>query len=295
VPLLMRLHTLDSILYWSIGSVARLCFLVAPILYWWFGIYVMETDATSVLEHLGPSWLCTAIFLGWVSRGTNLPLFVEAMTLLTLFESLRASAIGLFGSKNQKFKVTAKGASRDSVVIHWSLIRWFLLLAALTVGGIVFSTIRGPVAGTPVVVEAVSFFWSVFNIATLLLASLMCVELPRFRGEERFRADEPAEIVADGRRLISRLTDVSVAGARFAVPDGICLPSGTDLRIRLRGVGVIPARVVRGRAGECHVAFQGETGRPALIRKIFSGNLSPAVSRLSMSALLAVVFRRAFG
>ena len=282
-------------MFWTFGPMARLLGFIMPIFYWWFGVYVMHTDTRSLLEHLGPYWLCCVTFLGWVSRGTNLPLYVEAMSLLTLLESLRASAVGLFGSKNQKFKVTAKGASRDGVVVHWSLMRWFLGLAALTTGGIVYRTFVGPVADAPLQVEAINFFWSCFNLVTLMLACLMSIELPRYRSEERFRVNEPAHIFIDGRRHSATLCDISVAGAGLSVADGAMLPNGASVRVHMREIGSVTATVMRGRPGTCHVRFDDDSFRPALVRKIFAGDLVPKVTRLPMRDLLGVVARRAFG
>jgi cellulose synthase (UDP-forming) len=295
VPLLMRLHTLDTVLFWTFGPLARLFGFTMPIFYWWFGLYVMRTDTVALVEHLGPYWLSCVVFLGWVSRGTNLPLYVEAMSLLTMFASLRASAVGLFGSKNQKFKVTAKGASRDHVVVHWSLIRWFLLLAGLTVGGIAYRTAVGPVADTPPEVEAINFFWSLFNLATLLLASLMCIELPRFRSEERFPIVEPTMVTLNKRRFPGTLRDISLAGAGLDVSRGEPPEPGSSLLLEIRGVGAVRATVVRAEAATFHVRFDDESCRPALVRKIFSGDCVPSVTRLPLTSLFAVVMRRAFG
>lgn len=296
VPWLMRLHTLDTVLFWTVGALIRVLSLLVPILYWWVGLVVMETDLPSILEHLGPYWVCCVLFLGWVSRGTNVPLMAEAMALLVARESLRASAVGLFGSRNQKFKVTAKGAMRDRVVVQWSLMAWFLVPAGLTLGGILMRVLAGPISGTPPQVEAMNLFWSLYNIATLLVAALMCVERPRFRREERFGTDEAATLVVEGARWPVRVTDISAIGCRLALPAGCGLSRGAQVVVELAGAGPVEGEVRRVSQGQGHVAFTlSPATQAALVRKIFSGVYVRSVTRLSPWQLLRILARRAFG
>lgn len=296
VPWLMRLHTLDTVLFWTVGSLIRVLSLLVPILYWWVGLVVMETDLPSILEHLGPYWVCCVMFLGWVSRGTNVPLMAEAMALLVARESLRASAVGLFGSRNQKFKVTAKGAMRDRVVVQWSLMAWFLVPAALTLGGILMRVLAGPISGTPPQVEAMNLFWSIYNIATLLVAALMCVERPRFRREERFGTDERATLVAESARWPVQVTDISIIGCRLVLPPGCDLLRGETVVVELAGAGCVEGEVRRVSQGHGHIAFATTPAtQAALVRKIFSGIYVRSVTRLSPWQLLRILARRAFG
>ena len=295
-PWLMRLHTMDTVLFWTVGSIIRLASLLIPILYWWFGLVVMKTDLPSILLYLGPYWICCVTFLGWVSRGTNLPVLTEAMSLLTSVEAMKASAIGLFGSRNQKFKVTAKGMSRDRVVVQWPLVRWYLLLAALTLGGVVWRIVEGPFEGTPPDIELMNLFWSLYNVVTLLLASLMCVELPRMRGEERFDTDEPARLRAEGASVPVRLRDISITGARLDVGSLPPLAAGAPVSVEIEGVGMVAATVIRQAGAELSVTFgtdNPQTG--SIIRKVFSGRYAQAVTRMGTGRFVRAVAQRAFG
>jgi cellulose synthase (UDP-forming) len=213
-----------------------------------------------------------------------------------MFESLRASAVGLFGSKDQKFKVTAKGASRERVVIHWSLIRWQLAFVTATVGGIAYRLFDGPIGTTPAEVEVMNLFWGVYNVVTLLLAAMMCVEQPRFRTEERFAADEPAELRLADAAYPVRLRDLSIAGCSLEIPQAVGIVLGATVRVVLAGAGEIQAEVIRVVGDYCHLRFvQDGAIRGALIRKIFSGSYVQSVTRMSSLDFLKAVSRRAFG
>lgn len=298
-PLKMRLHVMDTVLFWTVGSAIKLLGLIVPILYWWFGVTVMQTTLESMMWHLAPYWLSCVIFLGWISRGTNLPIMAEAIGLLVAKEAMRASVIGLFGARDQKFKVTAKGARRDAVIVQWSLVGPFLAMALLTIGGMGWRILEGPLPGTPSDIEAMNLFWSVYNCLVLFIACLICVEQPRFRREERFLADEVALLrQADRMRPIrGRLRDISVMGCRLDVPeDEIAIQPGDGVQVLIAEVGEVAATVQRVGPASVSLSFRATpSNQAAIIRKLFSGAYVRSVQETPPRALLGVLARRALG
>jgi cellulose synthase (UDP-forming) len=295
VPWLMRLHTLDTVLFWIVGSLMRLCGIIVPILYWWIGLVVMTTDLPSIIFYLGPYWVCCVIFLGWISRGTNVPVLAEAMALLMAVDALRASAVGLFGARNQQFKVTAKGASRDRVVIHWVLMRRFLLLGGLTFGGLVLRLWTGPIENTPPEVEMLNLFWSFYNIATLALAGMICIELPRFRSEERFGATETVTLLVGEVSLQASMRDISLSGASLCV-NHAALAGATSVRIGISDVGEVSASIVTRLAETIQVRFDlTHPQRAGLIRKIFSGRYISPITSMPSWSMMRLLFTRLVG
>lgn len=294
VPLMMRLHTMDTVLFWTVGSLVRILSLVIPILYWWTGLVVIESDLGSILSHLGPYWLWCVIFLGWVSRGLNVPVLAEAMSLLVCTEAVKASVIGLFGSRNQKFKVTAKGTSRGATVVQWNIIVWYLGLIFLTLGGILLSAMQGPLGDTPAQIEAMNLFWSLYNIVTLFLACMICIERPRYAGEERFQADEPTVVAVGEGRLDARLRDLSITGALVELADAAQLAGEARVAVLMDGVGWVPSRVVRAEEGGLlHLQFDAPAEqRDAITRKLFSGRYARSVTRMSATRLARTIVRR---
>lgn len=294
-PWLMRMHTLDTVLFWTMTPILRVICIIVPVLYWWTGLVIVQADLSDLVQHLGPYWLSCVIFLAWVSRGTNVPILADAMSLLVCRESLRASAIGLFGSRNQKFKVTAKGATRDRTMVQWSLAGVFLGLAGLTLAGILLRLITGPIADTPPGVEAMTLFWSLYNIAMLLVAAMMCVEAPRFRKEERFATDEPAEANMGGRHLMTHLDNLSLGGCRLSADDLPALRVGDRVSVSIVEVGDIAAEVRLVEATYCRLVFElnGEQ-HAALVCKLFSGAYRQSVSALRPGDFFKILWRRAF-
>ena len=298
-PLKVRLHVMDTVLFWTAGSAIKLLGIFAPILYWWFDVTVMHTNIDSMLWHLAPYWLSCVIFLAWVSRGTNLPVMAEAIGLLVVKDAMRASVIGLCGSKSQKFEVTTKGTRRGEVVVQWSLAGPFLALALSTIGGIGWRIGEGPLPGTPSDTEVMNLFWSIYNCLVLFIACMICVERPRFRQEERFIADEFAQLRLPEKALpISvRLHDISVTGCRIDLADSeTSLRPGDNVRISIGEVGELAATVQRVVAGSISLAFRGTPSQQvAMIRKLFSGTYVRPVQETSTCALLKVLAKRAIG
>ncbi|TCZ56692.1 glycosyltransferase [Roseicella aquatilis] len=296
MPWRMRLHTLDSVLFWGFSTLMRLACLLVPILYWWFGIMVARTDMRGILDNLIPYWLASSFYLGWVSRGASLPLMADAMGLLVTREALLGTAIGLFGRRDQTFKVTAKGTRRDRAVMQWGIAWPWAVLLALTAGGIAWRFLLGPMPHTSPELEAANLFWSLLNIATLAITMLICVDQPRRRRQERFDADEPATLRLPGVEAHAvRLRDLSVTGCRVeGGPAG--LAAGRRLTLRLSGVGDVSAEIRRVSGTTLHLAFQVSTGvEAALIRKIFSGRYVRSVTSTRPQDLLRVLAQRAFG
>ena len=295
-PLLMRLHTLDTVLFWTMTPILRVFCIVVPILYWWTGFVIVQADLNGLVENLGPYWLSCVIFLAWVSRGTNVPVLADAMSLLVCRESLRASAIGLFGSRNQKFKVTAKGATRDRTVVQWSLAGLFLGLAGLTLGGIVLRLVTGPIGDTPPGVEARTLFWRLYNLILLAVAALMCVEAPRFRKEKRVMTDGSAVVRIGGRRLTAHLDNLSLQGCRVSAEELPSTQVGEVVTVTIDDVGEVTAEIRLVREGYSQMAFRlTAPQRAALVRKLFSGEYRQSVSALSPGQFFGILWKRAFG
>jgi len=151
------------------------------------------------------------------------------------------------------------------------MVRPFALLAGLTLIGMLYASLAD-FAPSLVRFDAMvmNLGWSVYNIIVLLMAISVCVELPRYRREERFATAEPTRIRTGDRIFMAPLADVSVSGARIQAPRPG--PVGTLVTITLEHVGDIEARIVDGSDAMFVVEFAAaDKTRDALIRKLFSG------------------------
>src|SRR5262249_57072086 len=89
------------------------------------------------------------------------------------------------------FKVTAKGISSEKTTVQWNHLLPLAALALATAVGIAINTSRySPLYGTDGYI--VNVFWSIFNIAVLTVACLICIELPRPKDHQRVSTNERA-------------------------------------------------------------------------------------------------------
>jgi cellulose synthase (UDP-forming) len=145
------------------------------------------------------------------------------------------------------------------------MVRPFALLAGLTLIGMLYASLAD-FAPSHVRFDAkvMNLGWSVYNIIVLLMAISVCVELPRYRREERFATAESARIRIGDRIFVALLADVSMSGARR--------PVGSLVTVTLEHVGDTEARIVDGSDTMFVVEFAAaDKTRDALIRKLFSG------------------------
>ena len=171
----------------------------------------------------------------------------------------------------------------------------FGLLLGLTLAGMMYANLadytpeRQDAGPTAIIV-----FWSVYNIVVLLLAMAVCVDLPRYRGEERFATSEPVQVSAGQDVFTAPLLNISIAGAQISAPSPA--PQGSIVRLKLQDIGEIAGQIVRGTTDEFAVAFiDTDRQRDALIRKIYTGRYDQRPQdvrgRRIMQALVARALR----
>ncbi|PWC31264.1 glycosyltransferase [Azospirillum sp. TSO35-2] len=282
-----RVGLLDSFLYWATTFPFRLGCFLAPILYWWFGISVVNATAPDVIAYFVPYYAAVLIAFNWTTRGQMVPLLQDVSQMLTMFEILRAVTVGLLKPKGHAFKVTAKGGQRDRVTVQWSMMRRFGVLAALTAGGMIHAMLSDYAAdGGAGDGKLIVLFWSFYNLVTLGLAMMVCVELPRFRQDERFWTDEEVRVGATGRSQRMRALDISAGGLRvWGSLDGLSI--GGDLVVEVDGVGEMPATLVGQGEGTMSLRFvEDEATRERLTRKLHSGRYSAAAPSVSVEKIL---------
>jgi cellulose synthase/poly-beta-1,6-N-acetylglucosamine synthase-like glycosyltransferase len=266
-----RLGLIDSFLYWAGSYSFRLACLLAPIVYWFTGIEVIHTTAGEALRYFLPYYAAVMIALGWATGGLVKPLLTDVGHVLTLFEVLRATALGLVRPHGHRFKVTAKGGRRDQLTIQWPMLLRFGLLASLTVAGVAYASLADFAPSRQGVdSHGLILFWSGYNVVVLLLAMSVCVELPRYRREERFATAERVRVREGEAVFDAALDDISIDGARVRAP--LPAPIGAFVALTLDRVGEIPARIVYGTERMFTVEFVvPDELRDALVRKLFSG------------------------
>jgi cellulose synthase (UDP-forming) len=266
-----RVGLIDAFLYWSGGFLFKLFCLLTPIVYWFTGVTVGSASAGEVVDYFLPYYAAVMIVLYWATGGLVQPVLTDVSHVLTMPAALKASFIGLLKPRGHRFKVTDKGGRRNTLRVHWGLIARFGLLAGMTIVGMLYASLadyapeRQSAGAT-----AIILFWSFYNIVVLLLAMAACIELPRYRREERLLTSEPVHCWTSAGPFTAPLVDISVSGASILAP----APGndGDAVMLRINGIGDIAGRIVRASDESFAVEFiEADRSRDALIRKLYSG------------------------
>jgi cellulose synthase (UDP-forming) len=243
-----RLGVFDSFLYWITTFPFRLASLVCPLLYWWFGITVVNATVADVIVYYLPYYIAVMMVLNWLSKGLFIPILNDVAQLIGAWPITRAAFIGLLTPGPHKFSVTAKGGDRTKVVVQWPLLKPFIVLFGLTVGGLIvslnsdftFNTTSRAGDGLVVVM-----FWTVYNLFVMLVAITACIERPRTIWPQR-QLIEPTMLRMGGEDHRGWLTKLGVSGARVSGPSGLAIGQTGFLRLPIIGeiaaeiTGVLP-------------------------------------------------------
>ena len=232
-----RWSVLDAGIYWLTTFPFRIAALVFPLLYWYFDIIVVDARVADVISYFGVYYLWTLTALNFIAKGAVVPIINDVSQLVGAFQISRAAIVGLFKPHGHPFKVTAKGGDRSKVQVQWSIALPFLLILALTVTGLLLGIASDRFASFEAGDgKTVVLFWTLYNVAVLLLTLVVCVELPR---HEHHVADAPerAEIVAGGRGPVW-LVGLTSTEARLR---GVEIAEGREITLNIAEVGEVAA------------------------------------------------------
>ncbi len=292
IGLINRISCFDSALYWTASFPFKLMMLAGPAIYWLTGTTVLFATSDDLIFWLMPSVLATILFMAIFGRNLIVPVMTDITQLLSAVVVMINVVNGFFRPHGRPFKVTDKGVSRDSVVVHWQFMWPFLLMAAATILGLVLNASPdSPLFGRGG--YTVNAFWSLFNVAVLALVCLACIDVPRRRAEERFLAGERGVVIWPGGAGIEcRVMDISLGGARLQATRWTRLDEQGELALdggQLR----VPFHLLRRNDREVVVRFGQETAiRRRLIARLFSGDYTRELDKVRIHRVLSNLVRQ---
>ncbi|WP_102225882.1 glycosyltransferase [Acidimangrovimonas sediminis] len=285
-----RWSVLDSSLYWSASFLFRLAALVYPLFYWFGNVIVVNAPMSGAIDYFGCYYVWTMMTFNLLARNMMVPVLNDVQQILGAIPITKAAAIGLFGRRDQAFKVTAKGGERDRVVVQWGMMRPFLILFGLTFAGlwagIVSDSFAFNDAGDG---KVVILFWSVYNLFVLAVTMVTCVELPR---QEMHVGDKPERSIAvlDGTPRRIWIVGLTIDTVRLR---GFPYGAGARGRIRIRDVGDVEGYVVaETRDGAQLHLLPTAAQREALFERFYAQGDSPGVTSVRRAAVLRDITER---
>lgn len=285
-----RLGLVDAFLFWAVTFAFKVLCLLVPTVYWLTGVTAIATTTGDLVYYLVPCVISQVLVLSSVSRGRILPILTDAAQLLVAIDIIRASAIGIFFPKKQKFKVTDKGGDRTTLRVHWGLLRRFVALGGIMLAAMFYAYYTQAVDFRDES-STITLVWTYYAFVILAISAMTCIELPRSK-DEVFECNEAVEVFRDGFRQKATMTRISLSSAVIASDAG--LPPFVALR--LDGVDAeIAADVTEFRKGQYRLKLRPTTEQyRQLIARIFSAAYISRPEALSSMAIYSKIGRGFF-
>lgn len=239
-PLFMKgLNIYQKIMYFSAFSywyfgVWRLIFLMAPILFSVFGIVVLSTSATQMLEIWLPMFISTNLTFFYFSKKVRTVSWSHIYDTILFPQITKGVLKETFGFKMSKFKVTPKeNVKRVSFVNSFELVRIQIIIAILSFIGIVRITYLY-ITNNFEPQYIINLFWLAYNFYLLVMAILFASQRPKFRNSERVFISENAYIINNRQTFSGRTVDISETGISINLEKPIYLDLDKNYHIKVK-------------------------------------------------------------
>jgi cellulose synthase (UDP-forming) len=193
-----RLCHFEGIVSWF-TPIARLFFLVFPLLYAFLNILPIQVTSDEVIYIFLPYYITQLNSFYWLNKRSRSIIFSEIFHIIPCFPiaiNVIKTLMNPFGSE---FTVTPKGIVQDRYVYNWSLAWPLLVLFLVTFLGIIWNLSHPRLESNQVNFVLI---WGSYNLLIILLALLALLETPRL-GESRLLAIEtPIELTLSSARSI---------------------------------------------------------------------------------------------
>lgn len=171
-----RLCFLNAMIHFLHG-LPRIIFLLAPLPYMFFDIYVIYATAAAIFAYVIPHMVHAAITNQQLQRGWRYPfLGVVYETVLSWYILLPTTVALIFPHKG-KFNVTAKGMTIDKKYVDWRIAVPTLILMALNFLGLIIGIYKTVTAADPQISTLfINIGWIAYNLLVLGAAFGVAVE-----------------------------------------------------------------------------------------------------------------------
>lgn len=177
----------------------RIIFLIAPLPYLFFNIYIIFASGLAILAYVLPH-MAHSIMTNRCIQGNKRFYFwgVVYETILSWYITL-PTLMALFAPKTGRFNVTAKGASNDKTWFDWTTSRPYLLLIVLNFAAFVWGTVR--IVNDPyadVIIILINLLWVTYNLLVLGAAAAVALEARQLRSSPRIKCAMGARLEVSG-------------------------------------------------------------------------------------------------
>ena len=284
--------------HWFTHSLMTLMSILIPVVFLLTGLPPMQhITLVAAIHYLAP--LLIAIFGGLTAfaPGRYHPLAAQVLGVFQCFKLLPTIITTFLKPHGHAFKVTPKGVDAATGYERGILFTCLGLMALTLFGMAINLSPEWRRVDDAALVPLVAF-WCALNLVVLLLVSLLCLQMPVRRLEERFALSETILLrhreSGTTRPLVSIDMSLSGVGLNPGGDDPALYTVGDSIEIYVSSVGWIPGQIARKTAGVLGLAYdpQPSIERDLLIRKLFTGNQNTVADYASTWSVAVGMLKR---
>ncbi|NET90493.1 MAG: glycosyltransferase [Kamptonema sp. SIO1D9] len=221
-----RLAHLEGLLLWF-GTIARICFLILPLAYPFFGVIPVRATLEAWLYFFLPSYLLQTSVHSWLSKRSRSALISDVYSVALCFPIAVEIVQTLLSPFSTKFRVTAKGISSDRYHFNWFLAAPLIIILIGTIIGLwrnfgncliscelfpALTPSQGLANGSILVL-----IWSCYNLLILAVTLLTMLDAPQPDLDQWFNLQRKVELKIGDRLVFGVTNKVSESGAEVAL------------------------------------------------------------------------------
>lgn len=204
-----KLSYISAISYWY-GSLKRLIYIMAPILFSVFDITVFRCNLWQILIFWFPMYLFSSKSLKLVSKNIRTTKWTNVYETIMFPSLIIVVLLESFGITQSKFAVTRKGGAVEDKNYQYKKAVPHIILAILSVIGICRCIKWTFESGTPTFI--VLIFWLVLNMYNIVMSIFFMLGRKVNRKYIRFRLNEKAVISFEDKEIVCDTYDISEGG-----------------------------------------------------------------------------------
>ena len=199
----------------------RIIFLIAPLPYLFFNVYVIFATGLAILSYVFPYMLHTTITNQRIQGNKRFYFWgVIYETILSWYITL-PTLIALISPKHGKFNVTSKGTSNDKDYFDWTVSKPYIFLIFLNFAGLVYGIYKmifDPYAEISTIL--INLGWVSYNLLVLGAAAAVALETKQVRASPRVPcAIDVVLEYSSGNAINAVVKDFSKNGLALELPN----------------------------------------------------------------------------
>ncbi|MEW5819312.1 MAG: PilZ domain-containing protein [Cyanobacteriota bacterium] len=219
-------------IYYFFHGLPRIIFLMAPLCFLAGGLKPIDAGIIEMVIYYAPSFMIGMLTFSVITKGIRQTFWSEVYETATALFLFMTTSMAIISPKRARFKVTPKGTIATEAKFDWFTVLPQLILASLTVIGLVLGVVRMIITPTYIGGILPNIFWASYNVVLLIGAIIVAANRPQYRSSPRIFRKVRCELsLIDGTYAVGYTTNISETGLAIVLERPVPVSDVVTLRI----------------------------------------------------------------